>query len=99
MEIKRIVIIKQLEKTLGRHRNLTTEKEFVERLMTCLETLKKDEQEDPDGLVTSSNGECERDGLYAPVDDNGNIDFTESSPFREGDLLPEGQWIEISSDY
>lgn len=47
-----------------------------------------------------TNGACEKDGHYIPIDDllEGNINSNRKKYFRSGDDFPEGDWIEVPGD-
>ena len=93
MQISRLSYIAQLEQHLDEARK----NEIEEKYLVPIILLIKSQKESDDALVMCSNGDCEREGYYAPVDGNGNIDFKRVRRFREEEPFPEGgDWIQTS---
>lgn len=50
----------------------------------------------PGKCLFFSNGDCEADGVYAPIDNNGSLDRDDARPFREGESFPDSRdWVRI----
>jgi len=92
-------VVSSLEKYLNQRipRNAVIEEEirFKECMSKFLEKLRRADQ---DSVVKCHNGECEREGIYAPdPNKDGNIDYRRARRFREGEAFPDGNddWIQV----
>ncbi len=67
-------------------------KQFINEYIQYLQQL------DSNSVVAVSNGECEDDGVYAPVREDGGIDIHRAKPFRADEPFPDDghDWIRVS---
>ena len=42
------------------------------------------------------SGDCQREGIYAPLKEDGEIDLSKRTPLKEGEPFPDqGEWIQV----
>lgn len=76
--------IKQLIAKLERDEPRWSNERYGKEVLHLLLSLRN---QNPNNLVQMHNGECERDGVYVPFDENGNLDYKKARPFREGEAF------------
>lgn len=88
-------LVNSLEKYLNQKTSGNEEIRFEKCISKFLEKMKRENQ---DLIVKCHNGDCEREGIYAPdPNKDGNIDFRRARRFREGEPFPDGNddWIHV----
>lgn len=84
----------QEEKKIKREQDKDNIYQYQFEIHKYLEELRK---RDLNVIVAVSNGDCEREGVYAPSKD-GKIDFDKAIPIKEGEKFPDGghDWIQVA---